>query len=166
MNDINKDIESAITDPQTGLNNFAYFLRRLKMGISCSRRHKIPIVSIVIEFDIHAESKGELSGEERGSALKLIGNIVNSSIRWDSDLAGRIEENKIGIVLMQCKKEEAMIIVNRILDNFKKSNPPTKKDGNRINIALKMGHIFADLSHDSISLLKEAEENICINAII
>jgi len=67
---------------------------------------------------------------------------------------------------MQCKKEEAMIIVNRILDNFKKSNPLTKKDGSRINIALKMGHIFADLSHDSLSLMKEAEENICINAII
>src|SRR3990167_4114556 len=138
MNDINKDIESAIIDPSTGLNNFAYFLRRLKMGVSCSRRHKIPIVSIVIEFDIHVESKGELSGEER----------------------------KIGIVLMQCKKEEAMIIVNRILDNFKKSNPLNRKDGSRIFISLKMGHIAADLSHDSLSLLKEAEENVAVNETV
>ena len=166
MDDINKDIESALLDPTTGLYNFPYFLRRLKMGISCSRRHKIPIVSIVIEFDIHTESKGELSGEERGSALKVIGNIVNSSIRWDSDLAGRIEENKIGIVLMQCKKEEAMIIVNRILDNFKKSNPLVRKDGSSINIALKMGHISADLSHDSLSFMKEAEENMVVNETV
>jgi diguanylate cyclase (GGDEF)-like protein len=166
MNDINKDIESAITDPQTGLNNFPYFLRRLKMGISCSRRHKIPVVSIVIQFDINTESKEGLAGEERESALKFIGNVINNSIRWDSDLAGRIEEDKIGIVLMQCKKEEAMIIVNRILDNFKRNNPLAKKDGSKINISLKIGHIFADLSHDSLSLLKEAEENVVVNAII
>lgn len=56
-------IESAITDPST------------------SRRHKIPIVSISAKFNIHSESGGELSSEDKESALKVIGNIINTSIK-------------------------------------------------------------------------------------
>lgn len=136
------------------------------MGISCSRRHKIPIVSITAKFNIHTESGGELSSEDKESALRVIGNIINNSIRWDSDLAGRVDEDKIGIILMQCKKEDAIVVINRIVNSFKKNDTLVKKDGSGLHISLSMGYIAADLSHDSISLLKEAEENVVINEAI
>ncbi len=172
MVDINNDIESAITDPSTTLYNSPYFMRRLKMMISCSRRHKFPLDVIVINFKAYGEQDGEsergLSLNEQKFVLNTIGNIIAGSIRWDSDLAGRIDENNIGIMLSYCKKEDAKIVINRILDALKAAplfpasgtgEAGGAEEGGKLRLSLKIGSSSLDLSHDALSILKEAYDN-------
>ncbi|MBI3600707.1 MAG: GGDEF domain-containing protein [Nitrospinae bacterium] len=153
-----KDIESAILDSSTGLYNSPYFMRRLRMMISCSRRHKFPLGIILINFNVYGESGRSLSHEEQNFVLNTIGRVIGGSVRWDSDLACSIEENKIGIILPYCKKEEAGIVINRVLNNLKQDDLLIK-DGSRLFLSLKIGSSSLDLSHDALSFLKEAEDN-------
>jgi diguanylate cyclase (GGDEF)-like protein len=163
MGDIDKDIESAVTDPSTGLYNFQYFLLQMKRLISCSRRHKFPIIAIVISFNI--DGKSSMGNGEKKSVLKSIGDIVNNSIRWDSDIAARMEENKIGILLVHCKNDEAPLVVKRLIDNLRQSDLFLKEERG-VSLSLKIGYSSLDLSHDALSLLKDAEESAQITEII
>lgn len=151
MTDTDKDIESAILDSSTGLYNSSYFLRRLKQVISCSRRHKFPVSAVIVNFNI--ESDGNL---EQRFVLSVLGKSINNSIRWDSDIAARIGENKIGIILVHCKKEDAERVIKRILAALKTSQG---EGGKMVTVSLKIGYSSLDLSHDALSLLKEAEDN-------
>ena len=161
-----KDIESTIRDPSTGLYNFPYFLRQLRMVISCSRRHKFPLSAVMIGFKIYRELSHDPTPEDEQFALSKIGTLINKSIRWDSDLAGRVEKNKIGIALVHCKKEEIDIVINRVLNALKEDNLFLMEDGNTLSLTLNIGSSYLDLTHDALSLLKEAEENIHITEVI
>jgi diguanylate cyclase (GGDEF)-like protein len=163
MGDTDKDIESALLDPSTGLYNFQYFLMQVKRFISCSRRHKFPITAIVMSFNINGKSG--LTSEGQMSVLKTIGDVVNNSIRWDSDIAARIEENKIGIALVHCKNDEAPLVIKRLIDNLRQSDLFLKEERS-VSLSLKIGYSSLDLSHDALSLLKEAEESAQITEII
>lgn len=105
---------NAQLDEITNLYNRRFFLQRLGEEISLSRRHLSPLCCVVLGinmYQIHLDSYGY---DFINALIRFLADKISSSIRFE-DIAARISDDEIAILLPRSTEKGAKIFTNRLL---------------------------------------------------
>lgn len=126
----------AMRDSLTDTYNRAYLMERLNQIIDKYKRHPEEFSLVMLDID-HFKKVNDQYGHLAGDMVLVeLVNIINKQIR-SYDILGRYGGEEFILVLPDTGKEEAYIIVNRILNKIRK-NTFIYKD-NKINITFSAG---------------------------
>lgn len=126
----------AIRDSLTDTYNRAYLMERLNRIIDKYKRVPEEFSLVILDID-HFKKVNDQYGHLAGDMVLVeLVNIINKQIR-SYDILGRYGGEEFILVLPDTGKEEAYIIVNRILNKIRK-NTFIYKD-NKINITFSAG---------------------------
>ncbi len=108
-------------DPMTGLFNRRALEIFLERDLALVKRNKTAITALYLDMDGFKQIN-DIQGHVVGdSLLVMIGSILQEEAR-ESDIVCRMGGDEFCIILNQCDEEQAMIIANRVVDNFNEKN--------------------------------------------
>ena len=117
-----EDLE--IKDPLTGIYNEKFFFVRLQEEINRASIYQRPCAFLVIEITNGMDYEHKFGMIELERILKKAVSIFKNNIR-PIDILGRIQENKIGVILIERSKRQSHYIGTQLKealsDSFKDS---------------------------------------------
>ncbi|MEJ1297930.1 MAG: GGDEF domain-containing protein [Candidatus Sedimenticola sp. (ex Thyasira tokunagai)] len=120
-------VDSASTDPLTGVKNRAAMNGAMKREIGLAQRHQSPFSCIILDIDHFKrvnDTHGHLYGDQ---ALRSIAECTEQTIR-ESDMVFRYGGEEFVIVLTDTDTEGAELLAERIRVNVSRLDPvPGKK---------------------------------------
>lgn len=110
-------------DIVTGLPDEQYFWLRLREDYRRARRQGVPLSLTLVDVN-NLSAVNESYGRECGDdVLKHIGRVVESSKRA-SDVAARLSDDEIAVILLECNRDGARAFVRR-LEHLVTRQPPS-----------------------------------------
>ncbi len=109
-------------DSLTGLYNRRFFDLKLHEEVKRAHRQKHDLLLALFDVDNFKEvndSLGHLAGDH---LLKTLGEIFNDSCRHGIDFPFRYGGDEFAIIVTSTKCQNAMTMLNRIVDNFSQKN--------------------------------------------
>jgi diguanylate cyclase (GGDEF)-like protein len=141
-------IESASTDPLTGVRNRISMESAIRREIGLARRHKTPLSMILFDID-HFKSindtLGHLSGDQ---AIKKVARCAEESIR-ESDLVFRYGGEEFLVLLSGTDLKGAELLAERIRTNVESLRPFEKND-RRVTVSLGVASLQESDEVDSM----------------
>lgn len=117
-------VETAVTDPLTGLYNRRHMEDRLLEEIARAARHEQPLALLLIDLDGLKEIN-DLHGHEAGDvALKAVADSLRTGCRI-SDVAARFGGDEFAVLAPLTAAPEAMKLAERIRTALKVHSPET-----------------------------------------
>lgn len=109
-------------DALTGLGNQRALARELELALNRARRTREAVSVLYVDL-LAAEDgmrrRGRVTG---GSALRMLGAVVRSSVRFGSDAGYRIGEGTLALVL-SADRDAAQSVCRRLEWNFRERTP-------------------------------------------
>ncbi|MFZ5952515.1 MAG: diguanylate cyclase domain-containing protein [Candidatus Rifleibacteriota bacterium] len=104
---------NATTDPQTGIANQNFFLKRLGEEFCRAQRHQKPMSLILMDLD-HFKKLNQIHGESNGNrVLKEVGRIFRSVTRIH-DLVARSGADTFAMLLPETAFEGAKVVAGKL----------------------------------------------------
>jgi diguanylate cyclase (GGDEF)-like protein/PAS domain S-box-containing protein len=129
--------ELSIIDDLTQLYNSRHFYNQLKMEIDRLERHEYPLTLLLLDLDnfkIFNDTYGHIEGDQ---VLFRLGQVIKRCLRKE-DSAYRYGGEEFTIILPMTIKEEAVVIAERIREEFKKESfSPVPEQ--TINLTISIG---------------------------
>ncbi len=152
---LEQDVE---LDPISGLAGRSYFQLHVERNLTLSTRHKTEFTLAVLEIDNYQMLLDKLGSKIFNQLLFQIGKRVKNVIRTE-DLAARIDQARIGLVLPLTNRVGGRLAVERICEDI--DSMVLKYAGERINVSLSAGMSAFDIgsalsTHGLISNSEEA----------
>lgn len=150
----------ALTDPLTQLSNrraieqnFVHILRR-------AQRQKQIVALIMLDIDFF-KKYNDLYGHQQGDqALRTLGQLLNNSIRMDTDSAARLGGEEFGILLTLPDAAGALVFAQRLRHKLEQKNIPHEASPFK-HLTVSMGiALCADGSQGFADLYKAADESL------
>jgi len=136
-----------LTDPLTGLNNRKSFYALGKSIEHLSRRyaHRYCVLMIEVdEFTALRDAHGQVGGD---AILKSMAQTIENLCRV-SDIAGRLNQGRFGVILPETSRQNAKTIAHRLSKVV--ADTPLSVGKDSISISIRIGG--AELNRDEQSL--------------
>lgn len=153
-----------VIDADAGMPTRASFLRHLEVVTQAVEMGKINATLALIRVDQYNTITHQYGRDASNLLLKQLGQVIRTNLRED-DVLGYAEPNRVAVLLLETKKENAKIPLNRIRWMFA-ANPIEVKD-EKIPVTLTATYIElqgkddpAKLIEQCQRLLREAELNV------
>lgn len=156
--------EKDVMDDDAGMPTRASFLRHLAVVTQAVEMGKVNATLALLRVDQYNTITHQHGQEASSTLLKQLGQVIRTNLRED-DVMGYAEPNRVGVLLLETKKENAKIPLNRIRWMFAAN--PVEIKGEKIPVTLTAGYIelqgkgaAATLIEQCQKLLREAELNV------
>ena len=115
-------LETAVTDPLTGLYNRRHMENRLHEEVARAARHQEPVALLLIDLD-GLKRINDLHGHEAGDiALKAVADSLRKGCRI-SDVAARFGGDEFAVLAPLTAAPEALKVAERIRTALKERSP-------------------------------------------
>jgi len=142
--------QMATMDELTGISNRRGFLMLSKIGLSLSRRHKIPATLVYLDLDKLKPINDVYGHAEGDKALHVFANHLKKSFR-NSDVYARLGGDEFAALLTNTTKSIAEEIIERFCQSLDAYNINAKHD---YEISFSYGVVEYDpKNHTSVELL-------------
>ena len=146
-------MESALTDPLTGLPNRALLSERIRHSLAVSRRTRGKFAVAVLDLDRFKAINDTLGHAAGDTVLREVALRLRTVVR-DSDTIARLGGDEF-VMLLQGGEDAAQEVGWRIIEAFKK---PLHFRDQRIDIGVSIGvAIHPEHGEDDLSLLRHAD---------
>lgn len=100
-------------DPVTGLANRDYFFEIADRDFRRAWRFNQPLAAIIVDVDDFGKLHLMLGPDESDRVIQQIAQLTRRHLR-SVDLVGRLDTDKLGVVLLMAKKEHALAVAERL----------------------------------------------------
>jgi len=140
----------SITDDLTGLYNHRHFFKTLEVELARLKRQRTSLSLMMFDVD-HFKRYNDLYGHLEGDkVLKMIGEIINRSIRSNVDSAYRYGGDEFAVLLIGAPIDRALTIAERIRSSIEESG--------FVNITVSIGLAEFEDRFDLEGFLKSADD--------
>ncbi len=108
-------------DALTGLGNQRALARELELALNRARRTREAVSVLVLDLNAAEEGVRRRARSTTGSALRMLGAVVRSSVRFGSDAGYRIGESSLALVVA-ADRDAATAVCRRLEWNFRERN--------------------------------------------
>jgi len=105
--------EPDVMEPIIGMPSRASFLRHLKVVNEAVAQNKVNACIGLLRIDQYNDITHKHGQESSAPLFKQLGHVVMTNLRED-DVMGYVEPNRVAVLLLETKKENAKIPLNRI----------------------------------------------------
>ena len=105
--------EEDVLEPTIGMPNRTSFLKHLKVVNEAVAQSKVSACIALVRVDQYNEITHKYGQEASTILFKQLAQVVKTNLRED-DVLGYVEPNRVAILLLETKKENAKIPLNRI----------------------------------------------------
>lgn len=152
-------------DSLTGVYNRRVFFEKLEEEFKLSKRYGYSLCLGVIDIDYFKRVNDKYGHQSGDIALKALATTFRSLVRT-TDIFGRIGGEEFGIIFHQCDKENAAILLNKMLKVISKRDIVMLND-DVININVSIGAVISNDNYQTGNelysradyLLYEAKKN-------
>ncbi len=130
---LERDVE---LDPISGLAGRSYFQLHVERNLTLSTRHKTEFTLAVMEIDDYQKLLSKLGNEIFNQLLFQIGKSIKKIIRTE-DLAARIDQARIGLVLPLTNRVGGRLAVERVCKEI--DSMVLSYGGENLKISLSVG---------------------------
>jgi diguanylate cyclase (GGDEF)-like protein len=146
-------MESALSDPLTGLPNRTLLTERIRHSLATARRSRQSFAVAVLDLDRFKVVNDTLGHATGDMVLREVAQRLRATVR-DSDTVARLGGDEF-VLLLQGGEDAAREVVSRILETMK--TPLLHRD-QRIDIGLSIGvAIHPEHGSDDLTLLRHAD---------
>jgi diguanylate cyclase (GGDEF)-like protein len=146
-------MESALSDPLTGLPNRTLLTERIRHSLSQSRRTRAPFAVAVLDLDRFKFINDTLGHSTGDTVLCEVARRLRSAVR-DSDTVARLGGDEF-VLLLSGTEETVREVTGRILESMK---TPLHYRDQRIDIGLSIGvALHPQHGADDLTLLRHAD---------
>jgi diguanylate cyclase (GGDEF)-like protein len=151
--------ELAITDEVTAVGNRRYFNDNLQFEWRRSFRDAKPLSLIFIEFDYYREFIEQCGQQKGDNCLKLIAQVLESSLHRVGDHLARFDGNKFTACLSGTGLKGAMIVAAQMKSNvdYLKVKHPDSKASPYISVSMGVASVkpSVGVALDNLTMLAE-----------
>jgi diguanylate cyclase (GGDEF)-like protein len=146
-------MESALTDPLTGLPNRTLLTERIRHCLSLSQRTRDPFAVAVVDLDRFKFINDTLGHATGDTVLREVARRLRNAAR-DSDTVARLGGDEF-VLLLSGTEEAVREVAGRIIESMK---VPLHHRDQRIDIGLSIGvALYPQHGADDLSLLRHAD---------
>ena len=109
-------------DGLTGLYNRRYFDENLKHEASRAFRQNYSLYLLFIDLDGFKAYNDKYGHQQGDKLLRELAEVILDNIRKDVDSACRYGGDEFAIILPHAKRQQALMVAERLLDSFNKRN--------------------------------------------
>ncbi|HVA50414.1 MAG TPA: GGDEF domain-containing protein [Pirellulales bacterium] len=148
----------AHTDPLTGLLNRRSFFEGLRHRIVEHNLGNVPLSLAVIDLD-NMTNFNRIRGNLMGDVvLRTVTQIVRTATRANIDMAARYHEDKLAIVLVNTRLDDALLAADRIRRAV--ASCKLKSESTQITVTVSVGVAELERGSDAVALLKKCEDAV------
>lgn len=129
-------------DHLTGVLNRRSFQQHARDRITDAEKQNRPVAVLMLDIDKFKsinDTHGHAAGDQ---VLTAFADIIRASLR-DTDLIGRLGGEEFGVVIIDCSREQAILIAERIRSAFEGSAMELLA-GHSVSTTVSIGISFAD----------------------
>lgn len=146
-------MESALSDPLTGLPNRTLLTERIRHSLTASRRSRQPFAVAVLDLDRFKVVNDTLGHATGDMVLREVAQRLRQTVR-ESDTVARLGGDEF-VLLLQGGEDAAREVISRIIETMK---VPLHHGGQQIDIGLSIGvAIHPEHGNDDLTLLRHAD---------
>jgi len=146
-------MESALSDPLTGLPNHTLLSERIRHSLAMSRRSRAPFSVAVLDLDRFKFINDTLGHATGDTVLVEVANRLRNAVR-DSDTVARLGGDEF-VLLLAGGEDAALEVAARIVDAMK---APLHHRDQLIDIGVSIGiSIYPQHGADDLTLLRHAD---------
>ena len=146
------------TDPLTGLLNRRSFFEGLRHRIVEHNLSNLPLSLAVIDMD-NMTNFNRIRGNLMGDVvLRTVTQIVRTATRQNIDLAARYHDDKLAIVLVNTRLDEALLSADRIRRAVAACK--LKSESTQLTVTVSVGVAELERGTDAVALLKKCEDAV------
>lgn len=151
-------VDSALSDPLTGVANRAALDVALKREVSLSQRHRLPLSVLLLDIDKFKKINDTYGHAAGDVVLKALTQGVNACIRT-SDLQARCGGEEFVVVLPGTDRDGALLLAARIRRHVESlcCEVPVVSGTIALRFAVSVGVATFDGQEDSASLVHRAD---------
>lgn len=105
--------QATIFDEVTGVFNYAHLLSLLKLEFARGVRYNAPLAILLTDIPGLDKVKDDYGAEVVDSLLREVTQLIKNSLRF-TDIIGRCEENRLGILLSETNQVGAQKVISKI----------------------------------------------------
>jgi len=147
----------AIMDLKTRMYNYSYFVKRLFEEISRIKRYKNCCTVALIDIDNFRDVNNKYGHKAGDKVIRSVASIIKACLR-ESDIAARYGGEEFGVLLVQTRIPEAVLVMDRIRKNIEKEQ--FVYEDYIMSITISLGLTFIHQDADSLyidEILKKAD---------
>lgn len=103
-----------LVDPVTGLSNLRCMYMELERRLSYARRNDVEVSLIIFQLRYYRELRSILTSSQMAELKRRMGRIVEETLRLEDRVYAIDDEGSLGVVLIGCGAEGAVIVKNRL----------------------------------------------------
>ncbi|MGB8658030.1 MAG: sensor domain-containing diguanylate cyclase [Candidatus Zixiibacteriota bacterium] len=150
--------ELTIVDELTGVHNYRYFTRKVRIEVRRAERYHQPLSLVMIDIDWFKrcnDTHGHLFGNR---VLQELAARIKESVR-DVDVVCRYGGEEFAVILPQTKKADARMIGERIRHRVESSGFGDSQDGSTVKITVSLGIAsFPENGRSSRELIEKMDQ--------
>jgi diguanylate cyclase (GGDEF)-like protein/putative nucleotidyltransferase with HDIG domain len=145
-------------DGLTGVYNHRFFCDALKQQVLNSEKQQQPISMLFIDIDYFKEYN-DLYGHQKGDeALKVIGDLLNSSIK-QGEIVARYGGEEFAMLLPNTDEKEAIRIAEQIRMTIEKTYFTGQENQPNGNLTVSLGiSTYPNKAKNDLELIKSADD--------
>jgi diguanylate cyclase (GGDEF)-like protein len=149
-------------DDLTNLPNRRYLFKYLEKEINLSFRQKKPLTLIIIDIDYFKEYNDNYGHIKGDHCLKIVAQLLNSSLKRKSDFVARYGGDEFIIILPNTEKQGAINIINDIKQamNFESIEHNYSQTVPRVTLSIGGHTTFGYKKYKPEILIKEADDSL------
>jgi len=149
-------------DDLTNLPNRRYLFKYLEKEINLSFRQKKPLTLIIIDIDYFKEYNDNYGHIKGDHCLKIVAQLLNSSLKRKSDFVARYGGDEFIIILPNTEKQGAINIITEIKQamNFESIEHNYSQTQPRVTLSIGGHTTFGYKKYKPEILIKEADDSL------
>jgi len=141
--------QQAIHDGLTKIYNYRYFIQELERETNRTKRFHSPFSVLMIDVDFFKKYNDKYGHLEGDKVLKTIARILNDNTRT-TDTAARYGGEEFAVLLPGLKKQEAVLIGQKLRELIAAHDFKNKKKSGKIKLTISIG--VASCPEDSLDM--------------